>query len=76
MQPTEADILKLAGSKPIVDYHDFKALQSTNKPDDSYYLFRVKDVLKDNGYTCHEKKDRMNWKRCGYNEPHTHFHRP
>jgi len=49
------------------------------KPPDEegwHFLFKVKRILLDNGYVCHERRHLGEWwNLCGYKEKKTHFHR-
>ena len=72
----ESEVLRIAAGKPdFVVYDDFSKLRPSNTGD-GYWLFRVKEILKRNGYTCHEARKRDDWGNCGYSGTKTHFHRP
>jgi len=67
-------VLQIARNKKgLIFYGDFYHLNP--KPGTSYFLFKVKNILISNGYTCHERKDRPNW-GCAYDGPNAHFHPP
>ena len=70
----EAAILRIAQSlkKPLL-YRDFYSLRPNNTVN-YHWLFRIKNVLKKNGYICHERGKRSSWGSCGYTGSYTHFH--
>ncbi len=72
----EPEILRIAAGKPdFVVYDDFSKLRPSNTGD-GYWLFRVKEILRRNGYMCHEARKRDDWGNCGYSGTKTHFHKP
>ena len=72
----EAEVLEIANnSTGIVFYKDFYALKPSWARG-SHWLFVVKDILKQNGYICHERGTRRRWDNCSYMGKLTHFHKP
>ena len=73
----EAEILKIAEFKTresgAVDYWDFF---ESGEAKTGWDLFKVKKILLDSGYECHEKRHLSEWRgSCGYQKRRTHFHR-
>lgn len=72
----EGDIIRIARQEQdVLLYKDFEVLRPTNTIAD-FWKFRIKNVLIDNGYVCHERKHRDDWYNCGYYGVGTHFHKP
>lgn len=78
----ERRVLQIAGAltRPAI-YNDFRGLRPPNQAG-GYYLFRVKRVLLQNGYVCHEARNVGRWgcnfarrwaRDLGGNK--THFHK-
>lgn len=68
-------VLKIAeGKQGVLIYKDFKILKPAHPGD--HWLFRIKQILEDNGYICHIRKRRKYWGNCGYFGSYTHFHKP
>jgi antitoxin HicB len=71
----ESEVLGVAASKPdLVVFDDFSKLRPSNKAG-GFYLFKIKEILKRSGFTCHEAGKRQDWGNCGYSGNKTHFHR-
>jgi hypothetical protein len=65
---------KARSLKGFCDYRDFMELRPIDEPG-GHYLRKIKAVLLDAGFKCHEMRCRARWwGKCGYRESRTHFH--